>query len=237
MSEALIEIKDLIKNFGRKKVLKRVNLKIKKGEFLTLFGPNGAGKTTLLKTVATVINPDGGEIIVNGSKLSEEAIEIRRKVGFVSHNPLLYDDLTSEENLKFYARMYEVKDYERKIDFLLKKVGLFHRKYDLVRTFSRGMLQRLAIARTLVHDPEILLLDEPYTGLDPGASNMLDELLSALKDEGHTFFMTSHDLEKGYNLATRVAVIVDGEITLDRRKEEVSLEDLKDYYWEKVEVS
>jgi heme exporter protein A len=133
--------------------------------------------------------------------------------------------------------MYEVKDYERKIDFLLKKVGLFHRKYDLVRTFSRGMLQRLAIARTLVHDPEILLLDEPYTGLDPGASNMLDELLSALKEEGHTFFMTSHDLEKGYNLATRVAVIVDGEIMLDRGKEEVSLEDLKDYYWEKVEVS
>jgi heme exporter protein A len=237
MSEALIEIKDLIKNFGRKKVLKGVNLKIKKGEFLTLFGPNGAGKTTLLKTVATVINPDGGEIIINGSKLSEEAIEIRRKVGFVSHNPLLYDDLTSEENLKFYARMYEVKDYERKIDSLLKKVGLFHRKYDLVRTFSRGMLQRLAIARTLVHDPEILLLDEPYTGLDPGASNMLDELLSTLKEEGHTFFMTSHDLEKGYNLATRVAVIVEGEITLDKGKEEMSLEDLKDYYWEKVEVS
>jgi|Deesub1362A_J573_1020465.scaffolds.fasta_scaffold01079_8 heme exporter protein A len=237
MPEALIEIKNLIKSFGRKRVLKGVNLKIKKGEFLTLFGPNGAGKTTLLKTVATVINPDRGEIIVNGSKLSEEAIEIRRKVGFVSHNPLLYDDLTSEENLKFYARMYEVKDYERKIDFLLKKVGLFHRKYDLVRTFSRGMLQRLAIARTLVHDPEILLLDEPYTGLDPGASNMLDELLSALKEEGHTFFMTSHDLEKGYNLATRVAVIVDGEIMLDRGKEEVSLEDLKDYYWEKVEVS
>ncbi len=235
MSETFIEIRDLIKNFGRKQVLKGVNLKIKKGEFLTLFGPNGAGKTTLLKTVATTINPDEGEIIVNGSKLSEEAIEIRRKVGFVSHNPLLYDDLTSEENLKFYARMYEVKDYERKINSLLKKVGLFHRKYDLVRTFSRGMLQRLAIARTLVHDPEILLLDEPYTGLDPGASNMLDELLSALKDEGHTFFMTSHDLEKGYNLATRVAVIVKGEITLDRRKEEVSLEDLKDYYWEKVE--
>lgn len=237
MSESLIEIKDLIKSFGRKKVLKGVNLKIKEGEFLTLFGPNGAGKTTLLKTVATVINPDGGEVIVNGSKLSEEAIEIRRKVGFVSHNPLLYDDLTSEENLKFYARMYEVKDYERKIDFLLKKVGLFHRKYDLVRTFSRGMLQRLAIARTLVHDPDILLLDEPYTGLDPGASNMLDELLFTLKKERHTFFMTSHDLEKGYNLATRVAVIVDGKITLDKGKEEVNLEDLKDYYWERVEVN
>lgn len=237
MSEPLIEIKNLVKNFGRKKVLKGVSLRIKKGDFLTLFGPNGAGKTTLLKTVATIINPDGGEIIVDGCRFNEDAIEIRRKIGFVSHNPLLYDDLTPEENLKFYARMYGVKDYQKKIDYLLKKVGLFHRKYDLVRTFSRGMLQRLAIARTLVHNPEILLLDEPYTGLDPGASATLDEILSTLKNEEHTFFMTSHDLERGYNLATKVAVIVDGKITLDRRKEEVNLEDLKDYYWERVEVN
>ncbi len=237
MSKPLIEIRGLVKEFGYKKVLKGINLNLNRGDFLTLFGPNGAGKTTLLKTVATIINPSRGEVVVNGHKLTENAIEVRRRVGFVSHNPLLYEDLTPEENLRFYAMMYRVQNAQEKINSLLKKVGLFHRKYDVVRTFSRGMLQRLAIARTLLHDPEILLLDEPYTGLDPGASFMLDDILSNLKKEGHTFLMTSHDLERGYTLATRVAVLVDGSIVLDKSREEVSLEDLKDYYWEKLEVS
>lgn len=237
MGKPLIEIKGLVKEFGYKKVLKGINLNLNKGDFLTLFGPNGAGKTTLLKTVATIINPSRGEVVINGHKLTENAIEVRRRVGFVSHNPLLYEDLTPEENLKFYAMMYRIQKAQEKIDSLLKKVGLFHRKYDVVRTFSRGMLQRLAIARTLLHDPEILLLDEPYTGLDPGASFMLDDILSNLKKEGHTFLMTSHDLERGYTLATRVAVLVDGNIVLDKLREEVSLEDLKDYYWERLEVS
>jgi len=232
--EAIIEIKDLEKVFGHKKALRGVNLKIYEGEFLSLFGPNGAGKTTLLKSIATILRPTRGKIYFRGEPLDDDSLVLRESIGLVSHNSLLYDDLTAYENLLFYARMYGVNDHRERINYLLHQVGLYHRKDDTVRTFSRGMLQRLAIARAILHDPPILLLDEPYTGLDAQAARILDELIENLKDGKRTFIMTSHDLDKGFEHATRLAILFYGEVVFDRRKEETSIEEFEGEFWKWV---
>lgn len=235
MAEVLIKASELVKEFGRNRALNGASLEIKSGEFVTLFGPNGAGKTTLLRILSTVIASSRGEVWVGGYSLKENSLEARRLIGFVSHYPLLYDDLTSEENLSFYGKMYGLKDAERRVDAFLKKVGLYHRKYDLVRTFSRGMLQRLAIARALLHDPLILLLDEPYTGLDPAAALILNQLLGRLRKEGHTFLMTSHDIEQGFKIATRIAILAEGKVVFEAPKKKLSLTKFRQIYWEKTE--
>lgn len=175
-----------------------------------------------------------GEILFEGRPVHHDTMELREKLGFVSHNSLLYEDLTARENLIFYGRMYGVAELESRIDELLKKVGLYHRQDDVVRTFSRGMLQRLAIARAVLHDPPVLLLDEPYTGLDIQAIKILDDLLEELKDGSRTFIMTSHDIGKGFEHATRVAILAEGKIVLDRRKEEVTLEEFTEQFWKWV---
>lgn len=232
--EAIIEIRDLEKVFGHKKALKGVSLKVYKGDFLSLFGPNGAGKTTLLKSIATILRPTKGKIYFRGEPVEEDSLLLRESIGLVSHNSLLYDDLTAYENLLFYARMYGVSDYRERINHLLHQVGLYHRKDDTVRTFSRGMLQRLAIARAILHDPPVLLLDEPYTGLDAQAARILDELLDSLKDGKRTFIMTSHDLGKGFEHANRLAILYYGEVVFDRPKEETSLEEFEGEFWKWV---
>lgn len=232
--EALIEISDLVKRFGRKKALDGVSIKIYQGDFLTLFGPNGAGKTTLLKTISTIVKPTSGRIYFNSKEVTDDSIFLREQIGLVSHNPLLYDDLTSYENLMFFARMYGVENAQEKVEELLSKVGLYHRKDDVVRTFSRGMIQRLAIARALIHDPPILLLDEPYTGLDIQAMKILDGLLNELKDGKRTFIMTSHDIAKGFEHASRVAILSSGRIVFDKPKDETDEEEFTELFWKWV---
>ena len=174
----MIQVRGLVKSFGSKVALDGVDLDVAEGEFLTLVGPNGAGKTTLLRILATLTRPTEGSVRVAGYDLAREGAEIRRRVGLASHQTLLYDDLSAEENLRFYGRMYDVTDLEERITALLQRVGLEHRRHDPVRTFSRGMQQRLSIARALLHDPAILLLDEPYTGLDQQAMEVLREVLA-----------------------------------------------------------
>lgn len=230
----LLEVQNLEKSFGHKKALRRINLKVSKGEFLVLFGPNGAGKTTLLKTISTIIKPTKGQILFRGQVVDDNSIFLREVIGLVSHNTLLYDDLTAYENLVFYARMYGVEDYRKRIEELLHLVGLYHRKDDVVRTFSRGMLQRLSIARAIIHDPQILLLDEPYTGLDAQAIKILDELLENLKDGERTFIMTSHDIFKGFEHATRLAILNSGRIVFDKGKHEVSIDEFEREFWKWV---
>lgn len=230
----LLEVQNLEKSFGHKKALKGINLKVSKGEFLVLFGPNGAGKTTLLKTISTIIKPTKGQILFRGQVVDDNSIFLREVIGLVSHNTLLYDDLTAYENLVFYARMYGVEDYRKRIEELLHLVGLYHRKDDVVRTFSRGMLQRLSIARAIIHDPQILLLDEPYTGLDAQAIKILDELLENLKDGERTFIMTSHDILKGFEHATRLAILNSGRIVFDKGKHEVSIDEFEREFWKWV---
>jgi heme exporter protein A len=169
-----------------------VSLRVDAGEFVMLVGPNGAGKTTLLRILATLTRPTSGEVRVDGVDLARDAASIRRQLGFLSHRTLLYEDLTAEQNLRFYARMYGLSEVSARVTQLLAQVGLTERRDDLVRTFSRGMQQRLAVARAILHRPRILLLDEPYTGLDPLAVETLEMLLETLVDAGTTILLTTH---------------------------------------------
>jgi heme exporter protein A len=208
---AEIEVSKLTRTFGRRAVLRGVSFNVERGGFLTIFGPNGAGKTTILRVVATLLTPSGGSVGVAGHDVVEDAMAVRRLVGLISHSPLLYLDLTAYENLRFYADMYGVEDREERIDELLDRVELAHRRYDLVRTFSKGMRQRLAIARAILHRPRVLLLDEPHSGLDPQAVDLFDGLLAEIRAE-HTFVMVTHNIAKGLELGSQVMIVDGGKI-------------------------
>ncbi|MBM4424581.1 MAG: ABC transporter ATP-binding protein [Chloroflexi bacterium] len=214
----MIEIRSLTKTFGLKPVLRGIDLTIQPGEFLALVGPNGAGKSTLLRIVASLARPTFGRVRLNGYELPAQADPARRLLGVVSHHPLLYGDLTAEENLRFYGEMYAVPHLKHRIAEVLELVGLSKRRADLVRTFSRGMAQRLAIGRAILHSPQIMLFDEPHTGLDQDASAMLDNILKtvAARDSApRTVLMISHDLPRALALAHRVAILSRGKIAYE----------------------
>ena len=217
----MIEVKKLVKRFGLKTILRGLDFSVESGEFVALLGPNGAGKTTFLRVLATLSRPSMGQVKVAGHQLPDEAAHVRAKLGVVSHMPLLYPDLTAEENLRFYAKMYGVTNYASRITEVLGLVGLENRRKDLVRTFSRGMQQRLAIGRAVIHDPEVMLFDEPYTGLDQDASEMLDDVLRSVAAEGRTVVMTSHDLVRAEDLATRFDILSRGVITASATRKEL----------------
>ncbi|MCC7360053.1 MAG: heme ABC exporter ATP-binding protein CcmA [Anaerolineales bacterium] len=206
----MIETHGLKKAFGLRPVLRGVDLEIASGECVALLGPNGAGKTTLMRILATLSKPSAGQVRVAGIPLPEGAADVRRRLGVVSHHTLLYSDLTAEENLQFYARLYGLEQPAARLGAVLAQVGLSKRRRDLVRTFSRGMQQRLAIARALLPDPAVMLFDEPYTGLDPEAALMLDEVLRAVADAGRTVLLSTHDLPRSLALADRVMILARG---------------------------
>jgi heme exporter protein A len=208
----MIEVKKLVKRFGMKTVLRGLDFHVQSGEFVALLGPNGAGKTTFLRILATLSRPSVGLVKVAGFALPSQSAAVRQRLGVVSHMPLLYGDLTAEENLQFYGRMYNIPALNERIDEVLDLVGLAHRRHDMVRTFSRGMQQRLAIGRAVQHDPDVMLFDEPYTGLDQDASEMLDGVLKTVAAAGRTVVMTSHDLARAEDLATRFDVLSRGVI-------------------------
>lgn len=208
-----LEVRDLSRVFGVRKALDRVNFDLPEGAFLSIFGPNGAGKTTLLKVLSTLTNPSKGSARVAGFDVVKDAVELREKIGFISHNPLLYPDLTAEENLEFFAELYCIDDVSKRVRELLSAVELDHRRFDRVGTFSRGMIQRLSIARALLHRPEVLFLDEPYSGLDPHAMDILDSLIASVREE-HTFVMISHDLQKGLELCSHALVLAKGRVVM-----------------------
>jgi len=211
----VIAIRALSKSFGLKSVLRGIDLSVAPGEFVALLGPNGAGKTTLLRIVATLSRPNTGEVKVGGLSLTTHASAARRLLGVVSHQPLLYGELTAEENLRFYARMYRVEAAETRISAVLDQVGLARQRRDLVRTFSRGMQQRLAIARATLHQPQVMLFDEPHTGLDQDAATMLDDVLRSVTAAGRTVMMITHDLARGLALSDRVAILRRGKIACE----------------------
>jgi len=230
----MIELHNLVKAFGHRVVLRGVDLTINEGDFVTLMGANGAGKTTLLHLIATLSKPTGGEISINGYRLSEAAGELRRFIGLVSHKTLLYENLTAAQNLRFYARMYDLPDASPRIDAVLSQVGLSARRDEPVRTYSRGMQQRLAIARAILHNPPILLLDEPDTGLDQHAADMLNDLLHAVDISRRTVLMTTHNLERGLTLGNRVVILAKGKIVYDALREDVTLTQLREQYYKLV---
>lgn len=228
----MITVKKLIKRFGLKTVLRGLDFEVQPGEFVALLGPNGAGKTTFLRVLASLSRPSLGMVQVAGYRLPDEAAAVRARLGVVSHLPLLYGDLTADENLRFYARMYNISNINLRITEVLEMVGLENRRRDLVRTYSRGMQQRLAIGRAVLHDPDVILFDEPYTGLDQDASSMLDEVLKAVAAKGRTVVMTSHDLARAEDLATRFDILSRGVIAASAKQDEMGNGNLLSFYKE-----
>lgn len=228
-----IEAKKLTKVFGDRKALDKVSIEVPEGAFLSIFGPNGAGKTTLVRTLATLSRATSGTALVAGFDAKEEPDKVREHIGLISHNPMLYPDLTAMENLMFTAQLYGVVNAEERVRELLRAVELDHRRFDVVRTFSRGMTQRLSIARALMNDPDVVFLDEPYAGLDPHAVEIFDGLIEQLRD-GRTFIMVSHDLQKGFDVCTHALVLARGRVVSYAPKEDIDFEQFRQLYRETV---
>jgi heme exporter protein A len=231
----MIIVRRLVKRFGPKVVLRNLDFSVEAGEFVALLGPNGAGKTTFLRILSSLSRPTLGDVQIAGYHLPEQAAAVRKKLGVVSHMPLLYGDLTAEENLIFYARMYSVPRASERISEVLDLIGLANRRRDLVRTFSRGMQQRLAIARAVLHDPDVLLLDEPHTGLDQDACAMLDDVLRRVAAIGRTVVMTSHDLSRAADLAGRFDVLTRGVIFASAQARSIPQDGLLAFYRQTLE--
>ena len=191
--EAALQVDGLERRYGERAALDGVSFTLEEGQTLGLFGPNGAGKSTLLRVLATLLRPHGGSVRVLGAALPGEAWRVRGRVGYVGHEPLLYRELSGRENLLFYARLHGVD--EARVEELIEAVGMQRRARDPVRELSRGMVQRLAVARAVLHDPPLLLLDEPYSGLDLAARELLEPLIG--RTSGRTRVLVSHDLEAG----------------------------------------
>jgi heme exporter protein A len=226
----MITVRKLVKRFGLKPVLRGLDFQVEAGEFVALLGPNGAGKTTFLRILASLSSPSMGEVRIAGYQLPAQASALRRRLGVVSHLPLLYGDLTAEENLVFYARMYSLPEINQRVAEVLELVGLTNRRRDLVRTFSRGMQQRLAIGRAVLHDPDVMLFDEPHTGLDQDACQMLDTVLREVAARGRTVVMTSHDLARTADLASRFDILSRGVIAASVQATDIQPNDLLAFY-------
>ena len=224
----MITVKKLVKRFGPITVLRELDFNVNSGEFVALLGPNGAGKTTLLRILSSLMRPTSGIVQVASCSLPSQGASLRAKLGVVSHQPLLYGDLTAAENLQFFSKLYSIGP--ERIPEILDLVGLLPRRDDLVRTFSRGMQQRLAIGRAILHNPTILLLDEPHTGLDQAAGEILDRILQEVALEGRTVVMTSHDLVRSAELASRLVLLSKGEISNSVSTAGLDPADLVDFY-------
>ena len=226
----MIKVRGLDKRFGHRSVIQSLDFDLKKGEFSALLGPNGVGKTTFLHILASLSRPTRGLIRIGSYQVPEQIQIVRRQIGLVSHQPFVYRELTGEENLEFFCRLYGVKDSRKKIEELLDLLNLNSRKTDLVRTYSRGMLQRLSVARALVHSPALLLLDEPFTGLDQESGRVLETTLQSLTASGVSILMTSHDLIRVSKLVDRVDILFRGNISSSISNRDNSLPKLMNAY-------
>jgi heme exporter protein A len=207
---AALLLEGLARHFGEREALSDVSLSLTEGQTLVVFGPNGAGKSTLLRVLATLLRPHEGQVRVLGSALPQEAWAVRGRIGLLGHEPLLYRQLTARENLRFHARLHGVG--EARVEELLEAVAMTGRASEPVRTLSRGMVQRVAVARAVLHDPELLLLDEPYANLDPAAVELVRPLIGA--GSGHTRVICSHDPSGGLAEADVVLGLRDGRVSL-----------------------
>lgn len=212
---ALVVATALSKAFGFRPVLRGLDFRIMRGTTVALLGRNGSGKTTLLRLLAALSKASAGTLTIGGWALPQEATAVRAQLGVVSHLPLVYDDMTAEENLRFFARLYAVDHANERIKAGLARVGLGKRGRDLVRTFSRGMQQRLALARAMLHDPAILLLDEPYTGLDVSGAAMLDSLFAEWQDARRTVIAALHEPARAAALCDHTLILSGGKLVMD----------------------
>jgi len=229
-SSCAIEVRGLAKAFGERYALRGVDLKVNRGERLVVFGPNGAGKTTLVKIISTLVKPSAGHVWLDGIDIRERAAQIRRRISLVSHQTFLYDDLTVYENLRFYGRMYGVPGLEEKIREVVSWVQLEPRLHDRVGTLSHGLQQRASIARAVLHSPSMLFLDEPEVGLDPQASNVVNDVLGRLDTGSRTVVMTTHNLERGLELGDSFVILDRGKIVYQATRDEIDKEGFKQVY-------
>ena len=202
----MIETSNLTKKFGDNTAVDRLTLSIPEGEVFGFLGPNGAGKTTTVRMLTSLIAPTAGSATVLGQRLGEGDTEIRRNVGILTETPGMYERLSAHKNLSIYARLYEVKDIQGQVEKYLRMLGLWERRHDAAGTFSKGMRQKLAIARALLHEPRILFMDEPTAGLDPEASRLVRDFIGEVKEQGRTIFLTTHNLDEADRLCDRIAV-------------------------------
>lgn len=226
---AAIRTRKLSKVFGTRKAVDKVSIEVPQGAFLSIFGPNGAGKTTLLRMLSTLTRPTDGSASLMGIDLREDPEAARGRIGLISHNAMLYPDLTAEQNLLLYAKLYGLADPQARVMELLEAVELKHRRLDVVRTFSCGMTQRLSIARALIHDPDVVFLDEPYSGLDPHAVDIFDQLIEKQRG-GRTFVMVSHDLRKGFDMCTHALVLARGRVVTFGAKDQLDFDEFSELY-------
>ena len=202
----MIQTVELTKRFGEISAVENLSISVEPGEVFGFLGPNGAGKTTTIRMLAALISPTHGSAIVAGHRVGGEDEEIRRSVGILTESPGLYDRLSAERNLSFFATLYEVEDVTGQVERYLRMLGLWERRRDEAGTFSRGMRQKLAIARALLHEPKVVFLDEPTSGLDPEAARLIREFIGELREQGRTIFMCTHNLAEADRLCDRIAI-------------------------------
>ena len=228
--ELAIEVTGLTKSYGRTQVLRGLDLKVRWGEVIAILGPNGSGKTTLIKALATLTRPDEGTIRIANLSTSRSGERIRRVIGVVTHDSLLYPDLTGYENLSFYARMFRLDSIDERVRTVTEKLGMTSRLDQKVGTLSHGIQKRLSLARALIHQPAILLLDEPETGLDQEALTLLDAVISDRETPMRTVLMTTHNLERGLALADRVAILSGGRIAHEESGKSTAAAEMREAY-------
>ncbi len=225
---------NLVKAFGDHYALRGISLQVDRREVTAIFGPNGAGKTTFLRILSGLSRPTSGEILFEGKPLSDDSETIRQHLGVIGHQSFLYGELTAEENLFFYGRLYGLTGLSKRVEQALDEVGLGERANDRVSTFSRGMQQRLAIARAMLHHPRLLFLDEPFSGLDQHAAAMLAGWLQRLRSEEQTILLVTHDLEQGLALSDRLVIFARGRVVYDQRTASMSADEWRRAYFERV---
>ena len=210
-----IDVSGLTKSYGDHPALRGIDFKVNRSDSVVVFGPNGAGKTTLIKVLATIARPTSGRILVDGLDLKDKAEDIRRRIGVVGHSTYLYGNLTGYENLDFYGRVYDIQRRDERIRQVAALVEMTARLHDRVGSLSRGMQQRLSIARAILHNPSIMLLDEPETGLDQRAIQIIWPAIRGEEDARRTLVMTTHDLERGFALCDRLVILNRGRVAYE----------------------
>jgi heme exporter protein A len=235
-SSAAIETVGLTKRYGAIQAVNRLSVRVERGESVAIFGPNGAGKTTLIRLLTLNLRASAGSILIDGLDPGVDDLAIRQRIGAISHQSYLYEDLTARQNLEFFARLYGVARARDRAAELLELVGLVSRADDPVRAFSRGMQQRLSLARALVHHPQTVFLDEPFTGLDPHAARTLRVTLEELRDEGRTVFLVTHNLAQGLQLSDRWLVMSRGRIVDEGRSAQTDRSAFEQNYFARVET-
>lgn len=224
----------ITKHFGHRKVVNNATLTLNPGEVVTIFGPNGAGKTTFIKILATLLHPSSGELEIEGNDAISDCAAVRSLLGVVVHEHLAYPSLTPYENLKFFGQMYGVERLETRCNTLLHEVGLERFIHEPLHIFSRGMTQRFMIARALLHNPSILLLDEPFSGLDAAAKQFVLKRIAQERDYGKTILITTHNTELGYLVGTRFLFMINGDLEEIAQKDAISEKDLLQRYEERI---